>query len=584
MNLRKLSSTLAAAIPFVLIVSVAAAFAQPSVPAAGSMENMPGMPGPAVKGNTQSMKGMQGMSGMKGMGMAHSMPSSIDLLDPMSRESSGTAWNADSTPMYGKMFMLRQNMLMVHGALWPRFVYAGSTRGGQRFDAPGWGMAMFSHPLTSHSQLGLRLMMSLDPLIESKRGYPLLFQTGETAGGVPLHDRQHPHDLFDELSATYSRDLGNGRSAYFYAADPGEPALGPPTFMHRLAAMDDPDAPIGHHWEDSTHITFGVLTLGAVDRNVKLEGSLFNGSEPNEYRYNFDPVKLNSYSGRVSWNPRPDLALQLSHGFIKSPEALDPGTDVHRTTASVIYNRPLGRDSNWSNSLVWGQNAENGDKFNAFLAETDYQNGANTWYFRGEQVEKSGHELVLPDPAVQDKSFNVGAYTAGYVRDLRHGSGIDVGLGGQVTVNNKPSGLSPYYGSGTPVGFEIFFRIRPSRLNMMPASPAASTAPASVSAASSAIEITTSFEPAGPHPGKNLLTVTVKDASGTPVTGAAVKSTVAMTSMDMGTDHPVFRDAGEGRYVGTVNFAMAGPWRITLDIVPPGGAHAAKIVDVTVPK
>jgi hypothetical protein len=33
--------------------------------------------------------------------------------------------------------------------------------------------------------------------------------------------------------------------------------------MHR-PSQHDPDAPIGHHWQDSTHITFGVATLGAV--------------------------------------------------------------------------------------------------------------------------------------------------------------------------------------------------------------------------------------------------------------------------------------------------------------------------------
>jgi hypothetical protein len=417
------------------------------------------------------MPGMQmpGMS-MPGMSMpGMTMPSSVDLADPMNRESSGTSWIPDSSPMYGRMFMRGKNMLMVHGAAWPRYTDVGSKRGGRRIDAPSWFMGMFSHPLDRKSQLGLRLMMSLDPPIEGQRGYPLLFATGEEAHGQPLHDRQHPHDLFDEVSATYSHLLGSGNSAYLYLGYPGEPALGPPTFMHRISAIDIPDAPIGHHWQDSTHITFGVITTGLAHRNAKLEGSVFTGRDPDQNRYNFDPIRLNSYSGRLSWNATVNLALQVSHSFLKSPEALDPGVDQHRTTASLVYNKPLGEDANWASSLVWGQNEESDtrQKSNSYLAETDYQRGANAWYARAELVQKSGHELVLQTPALEGRLFDVGAYSIGYVRDLKHNSasGIDVGLGAQITVNSKPSSLDAFYGSGTPVGFEIFFRIRPSRMD-----------------------------------------------------------------------------------------------------------------------
>ena len=185
-------------------------------------------------------------------------------------------------------------------------------------------------------------MMSLDPLTEGGRGYPLLFQTGESWNGEALHDRQHPHDLFDELSFSFSQKFDHDFSGYIYFGYPGEPALGPPAFMHRPSAMDDPDAPIGHHWQDSTHITFGVATLVCVWRNIKIEGSIFTGREPDEDRYDFDQPRFDSYSGRLSWNPTRNLALQVSYGYIKSPEALEPELNIHRTTASAIYNLPLG--------------------------------------------------------------------------------------------------------------------------------------------------------------------------------------------------------------------------------------------------
>jgi hypothetical protein len=305
-------------------------------------------------------------------------------------------------------------------------------------------------------------MMSLDPLTEGGRGYPLLFQSGETWHDQPLHDRQHPHDLFSEASLSLSQRFTPDVSAFAYFGYPGEPALGPPTFMHRISAMDNPDAPIGHHWEDSTHVTFGVATLGAVWRNVKVEGSVFTGREPGENRYDFDQPRFDSFSGRVSWNPTQNIALQISHGYLKSPEASEPDAKLHRTTASAVFNQPLGPDSNWSTSLVWGQNNLTGEgKTQSALFETNYQRGRDTIYGRFERVEKSGHELVL-DESEHGRVFPIYAYTIGYVRDLTHGNAIDVGVGGQFTINSMPDELERYYGDDVPYSFQVFLRVRPS--------------------------------------------------------------------------------------------------------------------------
>src|SRR2546423_3697566 len=401
----------------------------------------------------------------EGHEMHMEMRSSIDLADPMSREGSGTSWLPDSSPMYGKMFMFGRDMLMLHGAIFPRYTNVSTRRGDDRIDAPNWIMGMYSHPLGDNSQIGARLMMSIDPLTEGGRGYPLLFQTGESWHDEPLHDRQHPHDLFDEVSISLSQKFDHDFSSYIYFGYPGEPALGPPTFMHRPSAMDDPDAPLGHHWQDSTHVTFGVATAGLVWSRfggMKIEGSIFTGREPDEDRYDFDQPEFDSYSGRISWNPTRNLALQVSYGYIKSPEQLEPDLKRHRTTASVIYNLPLGHDSNWSNTFVWGQNHDTGEgKTQSFLVESDYQRGRNTVYLRWERVEKSGHELVLKPP---DESgiFPVSGYTIGYVRDLSHGNGIDIGLGTQFTINDRPDSLDRYYGDDPGYAFEFFLRIRRS--------------------------------------------------------------------------------------------------------------------------
>lgn len=538
--------------------------------------------------------------GMGNMDMGGLMPmsSSVDLNDPMSQEASGTAWLPKSSPMYGKMFMRPSgDMLMVHGAAMPRYTSVGSKRGDRRFDAPNWVMAMYSHPLGPTDQVGLRVMASLDPITEGGYGYPLLFQTGESWHGQPLHDRQHPHDLIDELAVTYSRLLGGGKSASLYVAYPGEPALGPPTYMHRLLAYDLADAPIGHHWQDATHITFGVTTAGVnFGSRFKIESSVFTGREPNEDRYNFDKPRFDSQSARFSFNPDADNALQVSYGFIKNAEG--DGLNQHRVTASWLYNKPLGDDSNFTTALVWGQNNLTGEgKSNSYLAEADYQRGKDTVFGRVENIQKSGHELSLPG-ALLDRKFTLGAYTAGYVRDLTHGKGIDTGLGAAVTVDTHPSPLNSVYGANTPVSFQVYLRLRPSRetmgmghdmagMNMggndsaQPAPPAATPVAAPHTPAD--LTVAASFAPASPRARRsNTLTVTVTGADGKPVPGAKVTADVAMTSMDMGTTHPAFKDLGGGKYAGAVAFSMSGPWRVTLRVTAPDGATATKTLDYTV--
>ncbi len=423
---------------------------------------------PISHGGNMGAGGMAGMAGMKpgmaGISMTNAMKSTTDLSDPMSKEGSGTSWLPASSPMYGYSEMRDGNMLMLHGVISPRYVNVGSRRGDRRFDAPSWLMGMFSHPVDSKSQLGLTLMLSFDPLIEGSGGYPLLYQTGETNHGVPLHDHQHPHDLVSELALSYSRQLGGGNSAYLYVADPGEPALGPPTFMHRILAYDYMPAPIGHHWQDATHIQFGVATAGVnVGGKLKIEGSKFTGRDPNEDRYNFDKPRFDSESARLSYNPDADNAYQVSTGFIYSPDG--DNVNQHRTTASWLYNNPLKGDANFTTALVFGQNDETQGygKTNSYLAEADYQRGANTVFGRIENIQKTGKDLFLSDDRQYSK-YTLGAYTAGYIHDLTHGKGVDTGLGFAITADTNPSSLNSYYGSGTHPGFEIFFRIRPSRM------------------------------------------------------------------------------------------------------------------------
>jgi hypothetical protein len=405
---------------------------------------------------------------------AHSgMRSSINIGEPMSREGSGTSWIPESSPMHGYMRMFDDgSMLMLHGTAFVRYTSIGSTRdvsaagkgSRSRFDAPTMFMAMYTKPINEKSQIGLRAMLSLDPIIERGYGYPLLYQSGELYGSEPLHDRQHPHDFISELAATYSYKFDNKNSFFIYAGLPAEPALGPPMYMHRPSGANTPDAPIGHHWQDASHISFGVVTAGFVHDKFKFEASAFNGTEPDENRWAFDSPKLNSFSGRFSFNPTKEWSFQISHGYLKYPERSEPDLKViRRTTASAIFNKTFSEDRNWASTFVWGRNSSDEGNSNSFLFEGNYEFDKNAVFGRLEKVQKNSHELVL-EPPHPEGNFWVGAYSIGYLREIVKDKGIDVGIGGMATLNTNPSSISSFYGGTTHGGWQLYMRLRPSRI------------------------------------------------------------------------------------------------------------------------
>jgi hypothetical protein len=234
-------------------------------------------------------------------------------------------------------------------------------------------------------------------------------------------------------------------------------------YLHRASGMNNPDAPIGHHWQDATHITYGVVTAGFTHDRFKFEASAFNGTEPDENRWAFDSPKLNSFSGRFSFNPTRELSFQISHGYLKYPERSEPDLKVlRRTTASAIYNKMLSNDRNWASTFVWGRNSSDEGNGNSFLFESNYEFDKNAIFGRLEQVQKNAHELVLEEPHPAGNLW-VGAYSVGYLREVVKDKGIDVGVGGMATFNTNPSSISSFYGGTTHAGWQFFVRLRPSR-------------------------------------------------------------------------------------------------------------------------
>lgn len=435
----------------------------PGKPAASdTMKNMPGM----------ASMNMGPLLVMEGSEMGIRVGSSDTNIMSMGAMGSGTTCQPSSGPMH--MFYKQSGdwLLMFHYNLVAGINRQGGPRGVTKAESANWFMPMAYHKL-GKGTVQLRGMFSFEPFTFPPGGSPLLFQTGETYKNQPLIDKQHPHDLFMELSAQYTYPLGEHGTWFTYFGYPGEPALGPVAFMHRMSASENSSAPLSHHLQDSTHISFGVLTTGFSYRWLKLEGSVFNGREPDENRYNFDAHKWNSRSARVSIMPTKNWVMQASYGFLRSPEGSDPDTDIRRATASIQYNRPLNR-GNWATAFIWGRNHTsspagthnlNGYTFESTLNFLD----ANYLYTRLEIVDKN--ELLRPSDRALLKitddhpSFRIGGYTVGGARDLWNTDKVSLAVGSDVTLYSKPAILDRLYGSN-PASWKLFLRLRPAKMNM----------------------------------------------------------------------------------------------------------------------
>ncbi len=433
--------------------------------------HMPGMkmPGEADEHGSMSMGPLLLMNGDT---MDIRVGDSRATVMSMGAMGSGTSWQPSSGPLNMYHKQSGDWLLMFHWAAFIGVNSQGGPRGTTKFESANWFMPMAYHKL-GKGTLQLRGMFSFEPFTFPRGGSPLLFQTGESYQGQPLIDRQHAHDLFMELSAQYTLPLGERATWFTYAGYPGEPALGPVAFMHRASASENPSATLGHHLQDSTHISFGVFTTGFTYRWLKLEGSIFDGREPDENRYDFDAHKWNSRSARISVAPNRNWTLQVSHGFLRSPEALEPNVDIRRTTASVQYNKKLKR-GNWSSALIWGRNHTSGGgeihNLNGYTFESTLNFARKNYvYTRLELVNKN--ELLRPaDRALlgisdDHPSFRIGAYTFGGSRDLGPISKVSVAIGSDLTFYSKPSVLDQIYGSH-PVSWKLFLRLRPVKMEM----------------------------------------------------------------------------------------------------------------------
>lgn len=392
------------------------------------------------------------------------MPTGMSLFP--SREGSGTAWLPQTTPMHAFVREVGDWQVMLHGNAFVEYFDDGGERGHDQFGSINWIMAMARHEAGA-GRMGFRTMFSAEPWTVHGCGYPDLFASGERCAGMVNHDIQHPHDLFMELAAEYVQPITETMNWQVYGGPAGEPALGPAAFPHRPSAMPNPVAPISHHWLDSTHVSFGVVTTAVYTATWKAEGSVFNGREPDEHRTNLDLGALDSYSGRFWYTPGDQWALQVSAGHLTDAEAADAQgrrTSVTRVTASATWHRPLGRGGLWATTAGWGRNSELGEASQAVMLETSVApNTHDTWYGRFEVNGKTGDELSLT-PA--DEVFTLSKIQAGYTRYLSARDGLTPGVGVTASAAVAPAVLAPIYGGRVNVGVGVYLTIRPAAHTM----------------------------------------------------------------------------------------------------------------------
>jgi hypothetical protein len=349
---------------------------------------------------------------------------------------------------------------MQDGVVYGLFNSQGGPRGGEEFVVPNWWMGMLMRDRGRHT-FGVTTMLSFDPATVGEKGYREIFQVGEALDGKPLIDRQHPHDLFMQLAGSWRLTMNETTSLTIAGGPVGEPTLGPVAFIHRPSAAGLVLAPLGHHTFDSTHISFGVVSASLERGRWAFEGSIFNGREPDEHRWDIDVGPLDSVAGRVWFRPTQEWEVQFSSGRLREPEELVEG-DATRTTTSVAW---FGQEADQFKAVTigYGVNAAHGERQNGVFGEFTIERPAISFSGRVDvqQVETD----VLSTGEIPDESIGpprldwVTAMTAGAARRLLTWRGYEGSVGGLVTFYRVPEPLQATHGNH-PVSFQMFFRMR----------------------------------------------------------------------------------------------------------------------------
>jgi hypothetical protein len=302
-----------------------------------------------------------------------------------------------------------------------------------------------------------------------RHGYPELLQVGEERGdGSPYIDAQHPHSSpIMGLTLSDTMGLADDRSLKLSFAPRGESTDGPVAYVHRAAARDMPDAPLGHHvGQDAGHISSTVLAAQLSVKAWIIEASAYNGDEPEPTHVNLPLGPLNSGALRLIYAITPSHRVMGSAAEVKQMDPAFPGmTSATRLSASLYDRFPLSGAWTVDHDFVVGSISWHpaGATLTSFLDEVTATSGQSDIWGRLEIVQRLGSELALPDtPAMvasQDKRW-VSALTVGYTYWAARSHGLELGIGTSLTADAIPAAWANAYGSQVPLTGRIIIQVR----------------------------------------------------------------------------------------------------------------------------
>lgn len=383
--------------------------------------------------------------------------------------------------MYGvhrewKGWELRLNgVVFMQGIFEPRERHRTGGPATRQIGSTNWGMLMARRSVAG-GRFGVRTMVSAEPWTVSRCGSLNFLAVGEVCGGDTVHDRQQPHDLVMELAVDYERRLRGEWLWQIYAGLAGEPALGPPGYPHRASAMANPSGPLTHHWLDSAHVTFGVITSGLRTRRWKVEGSVFNGREPDNSRVDVDLGGLDSASARVSFLPTERWALQVSAARLRVATSDFPFPNQPadgRVTVSATYHRPFGTNGIWATTAAFGASHArervalgvfDGTSAAGLVESSATFSDRHTVFARGEFAGMPAHHLHAHEYSLL--TVPVGKMQAGYVRHFKAARGVVPGIGAAAALSYVSRELAPRYSGNVAPTFSVFFTVQAARHQM----------------------------------------------------------------------------------------------------------------------
>ncbi len=394
------------------------------------------------------------------------MRNSYSLELPMNRNGSGTGWNPDKAPMYSYNIYTHKWLFMVHGDMFMRYNNQDAIKAGplhtEQYDVTNMFVITGQRQSGLDGLLHFNAAFSSDILFANTDALAQFYQDGDNWNNKRTGNRQLPNNIFSELAVSYAWTYADKGDIFIYGGYPAEPALGPVSYLKRPSASFIATSPLTHRWTDGTEISYGVGTLGMRQGKFKIEGSSFTGRTPDKNNYDFNLPLFNSFSGRLSFNPSSRLALQISRGYIKSPDVYKPDRNITRTTASATYVRPIAPRQYFSYSLIWGINEPtNGLPSNAALLEATLKIKRRTGYSRLEWAQKTAYDLNLNPIGFNSKQqYNVSALTVGAALDLIYIKYFTIAGGAQVTGHLADNALNGTYGQ-YPLSGQLYLHIYP---------------------------------------------------------------------------------------------------------------------------